>query len=68
MTCDRWLQGMRRRPRSLRSTLCCSVVERLTNPSSAGYKEGVVSIRARAANCCCCMEALRAPELTVVTR
>ena len=67
MTCDRRLQGMRRRPRSLRS-LCCSVVERLTNPASAGYKEGVVIIRARAANCGCCMEALRAPELTVVTR
>ena len=41
-------------------------VPSLTNAATAGYKEGVVTTRARAA--CCCMEALWAPELTVVSR
>ena len=39
---------------------------RLTNPGAAKYKGGVVTTRTRAA--CCCMEALWAPELMVVTR
>ena len=38
----------------------------LTNDTSPGYKEEVVTVRARAA--CCCTEAPWAPKLTVVSR